>query len=100
MVEKKPTYIFGNILGNFMSKIDLRTQLEASMMSMTLILVGLAISTFYMAVYVNFPLWYKITLVVNLLAAFVFLSSNLITTYQQYQNYMQIVEFNKSCKEV
>jgi len=83
MVEekKKSNYIFGNFLGNMMSKVDLRTQFEASMMSMTLILIGLAVSTFYMAVYVNFPLWYKITLIINLLAAFVFLTSNLVTTY-------------------
>jgi len=100
MVEKKPTYIFGNVLGNVMSKIDLRTQLEASMMSMTLILVGLILSTFYMSFYVSFPLWYKITLVVNLLAAFVFMSSNLITTYQQFQNYMQVQEFNKQMEMI
>ena len=98
--KKKPTYIFGNVLGDFMSKIDLRTQLEASMMSMTLILIGLALSTFYMAVYVSFPLWYKITLVINLLAAFVFMSSNLVTTYQQFQNYMQVQEFNKKMEEI
>jgi len=100
MVEKKPTYIFGNVLGNLMSKLDLRVQLEASMMSMTLILIGLVLSTFYMTFYVQFPLWYKITLIVNLLAAFVFLTSNLITTYQQYQNYMQVIEFNKNIQEV
>ena len=100
-LDKKPTYIFGNVLGNLMGKLDLRVQLEASMMSMTLIVIGLIISTIYFSVYVNFPLWYKITLIVNLLAGIVFISSNLITTYQQFQNYMEVVEFNKiNCKEV
>jgi len=98
MVIEKHNYIFPNPLANLMAKIDLRVQLEGSMMSMTLILMGLAVSTFYMAVYVNLPLWYKITLVINLLAAFVFISSNLVTTYQQYLNYMEVVDFNKQMK--
>jgi len=100
MVEekKKNNYIFPNFLAKAMGKLDLRVQLEASMMSMTLILIGLALSTFYMTVYVTFPLWYKITLVVNLLAAFVFLSSNLVTTYQQYQSYMEIKQFQDEMK--
>ena len=101
MVEekKKNKYIFPNFLASAMGKLDLRVQLEASMMSMTLILIGLALSTFYMMVYVTFPLWYKITLIVNLLAAFVFLSSNLVTTYQQFQSYMEIKNFQDEIKQ-
>ena len=98
-VKPKHNYIFGDLLGNVMSKLDLRVQLEASMMSMTLIICGLIISTFYFAIYIQFPLWYKITLVINLLAGMIFISSNLVTTYQQYKNYMQVVEFNKQYKE-
>ena len=94
MVEKKQhSYVFGDFLGKAMSRVDLRTQLEASMMSMALILVGLVISSIYIFFFVNFPLWYRIVLVINMLAGLVFLWSNLVTQYQQYQNYMEVLEF-------
>ena len=96
--KKKPTYIYGDILGTLMSKVDLRVQLEASMMSLSLMLIGLIVTGFYLVIYINFPLWYKIMLVINLLAGLVFFSSNLITQFQQYQNYMEVVEFNKTMK--
>ena len=96
--KKKPAYIFGDVLGTLMSKVDLRTQLESSMMSLSLMLIGLIVTGFYLVIYINFPLWYKIMLVINLLAGLVFFSSNLITQFQQYQNYMEVVEFNKTMK--
>ena len=95
MVEKKHPYIFGDFLGQAMSKVDLRTQLEASMMSMSLMLIGLCATAVYLSFFVQFPLWYKIFLIINLLAGLVFLWSNLVTQYQQYQNYMEVVDFNK-----
>lgn len=91
--KKKPSYIFGNILGNAMSKVDMRTQYEASMMSMTLIIFGLIVTMVYITVYASFVWWYKIMIVINCLAGMVFLSSNLVTTFQQYQNYMEVLEF-------
>ena len=97
--EKKPTYIFPDFFGKIMSKIDMRTQYEASMMSMTLILLGLMVTTFYMFFYVDFPTWYKVVVIVNLLAGLVFLSSYLVTTFQQYQNYMAVIEFHKQNEE-
>ena len=97
-MKEKHNYIFPNFVGNVMAKIDMRTQLEASMMSMTLILIGLILTTFYMIFYVTFPLWYKITVVINLLAGMGFISSNLITTFQQYQSYLNAVEFQKELK--
>ena len=93
--KKKPTYIFPNFLGKIMAKIDLRTQLESSMMSLSLMLVGLVITGYYLIMYIDFPLWYKISLTINLLAGLFFFMSNLVTQFQQYQNYMEVVEFNK-----
>jgi len=98
MVEQdkpKHSYIFGDFLGKAMSKVDLRTQLEASMMSMSLMLIGLCATVVYLGFFVPFPLWYKIFLIINLLAGLVFLWSNLVTQYQQYQNYMEVLDFNK-----
>jgi len=100
MVEQtdkpKHNYIFGDFLGKAMSKVDLRTQLEASMMSMALILVGLVVSSVYIFFFIDFPLWYRIVLVINMLAGLVFLWSNLVTQYQQYQNYMEVLDFKNA----
>ena len=98
--KKKANYVFPNILADFMSKVDMRTQLEASMMSMSLILIGMFVSIFYMGFYIAFPLWYKITLIINLVAGLVFISSFIITTFQQYQSYLNAVEFQNELKNV
>ena len=95
---KKPSYIFPDFLGDFMSKIDTRVQLEASMMSMTLMMCGLVISGIYVTLYIDFPLWYKIVLVINILAGLLFMSSFLVTSFQQYRNYMEVQSFQKTMK--
>ena len=97
---KAPSYIFPNFLAKIMAKVDMRTQYEAGMMSMSLILCGIVISGIYVLLYVNVPLWYKIVLVINALAAFVFISSFVITTYQQYLSYMETANFQKEVKEM
>lgn len=86
-------YIFGDLLGNFMSKVDLQTQYEASMMSMALMMIGLIITAIYVWIFIDFPLWYKIILEINFTAGLVFMWSFLVTTLQQYKNYMQVKEF-------
>jgi hypothetical protein len=96
----KNNYFFPDFLGDFMRKIDMRTQLEASMMSMTLILIGMLVSVFYFVVYFDFALWYKIVLVINGLAGFVFLSSFLVTAFQQYQSYLTAIEFQQETKHM
>jgi len=97
MTEDKPknNYLFPNILAEMMKKVSLQVQYEASLMSMTLIMIGLGVSGVYVCFYTAFPLWYKIFLTINVLAGFVFLSSFLVTTFQQYQTYMKAVEFQK-----
>ena len=81
-----------------MSKVDLRTQYEASMLSMTLMGIGLIITIIYLVLYFNFAVWYKILLVINALAGVVFFASYLITTYQQYLTYMAAVDFQIQMK--
>jgi len=98
MDKVKNKYIFPNFLASIMSKIDMRTQYEASMMSMSLIIIGMGVSGFYLWLYVTLPLWYKIVVIVNVIAGFFFLSSMLVTTYQQYTTYMKAVEFQKQMK--
>ena len=94
----KHKYIFPNWLANRMAKVDMRTQYEASMMSMTLICIGLVVTGIYMGIYTDFATWYKIFLCINVLAGIVFMSSYLTTTYQQYQTYMATMEFQKELK--
>lgn len=96
--KKKPSYIFPNFLGSFMSKVDMRTQLEASMLSMTLMMFGLIITVIYIFIYTDFQLWYKIFLILNGLAGVTFMSSFVITTFQQYRSYMEITEYQKEQK--
>ena len=91
-------YIFPNFMAKIMAKVDLRTQYEASMLSMTFILIGLMISVIYIYLYVQFPLWYKITIIINGIADFVFLSSFIVTTYQQYITLMETLKFQKELK--
>lgn len=91
-VEK---YIFPDFLAKAMAKVDLRTQYEASMMSITLIMVGMVLSVIYAIIYFDFALWFKIVLIVNGLCGIVFMSSSLITTFQQYQNYIDTLKLQK-----
>ena len=95
MKKEKHKYIFPNFLAKAMSKVDMRTQYEASMLSMAFILIGLAITIIYFVVYFSFPVWYKIVLVINGLAGFIFISSFLVTTYQQFKTYMIAFNFQK-----
>ena len=87
-----PKYIFPKWLATAMSKVDLRTQYEASMMSMVFMLVGLIVTIVYFTFFFNFALWYKILLLLNGIAGLVFFGAYIITTYQQYQTYMEAVK--------
>jgi len=90
-----PKYIFPNFLAKAMSKVDMRTQYEASMLSLAFILFGIITSAIYFVVILDFATWYKIFLVLNALAGMLFLSSFLVTTYQQYRTYMIALNFQK-----
>jgi len=93
-------YFFPDVLAKAMSKVDFRTQLEASLLSTTLIMAGLVLTTIYILVYIHtFPLWYKITVVINLIAGIIFMGSSLITTFQSYRSYLEVQDFQKQEKE-
>lgn len=91
-------YIFPDILARAMSKVDIQTQFESSLMSMSLMMIGLVVTGFYLVFYTTFALWYKIFLVINLLAGLVFFWSNLITQFQMFQNYMKVKQYNEKLK--
>ena len=87
--EKKQNYIFGDFLGNALSKVDLRTQFEASMLSVSMMIAGLILTIIYIVLYIDFQLWFKIVFVVNGLFGILFMLSNLVTTFQSYRSYME-----------
>jgi hypothetical protein len=93
--KKVHSYFFPDILGKAMLKVPLDVQYEAGLVSMALMSIGLIMTGIYLMIYISFPLWYKIFLIINLLAGLVFFISNLTTTFQQYNNYKDIKEFNK-----
>ena len=97
---KKHNYIFPDILARAMAKVDQRTQYEASMMSMSLMGVGLVLTMSYLIIYFEFPIWYKVILGINALAGRVFMWSYIVTTFQQYKNYMDVVDFQKQENEM
>ena len=98
--KKDPkNYVYPSWMANAMKKVSMQLQYEMSMMSMSFILIGIIITGIYMAFFVTgLALWYKIVLLVNLVAGMGFLTSFLITTFQQYQSYMSAQEFQKSLK--
>ena len=92
-------YVFPNPMAKLMASIDQRTQYEASMMSILFILLGIIIMGFYAVFFSEMSLFMKIMISVNTGAGFMFLFSNLVTTYQQYRSYLEaldvLLEVNK-----
>lgn len=87
----KGNYVFPDFLAKGMMKVSMRTQMEASLLSMTFILVGMIIMALYIVIFAEFTRFFKIMTVINMLAGVVFLSSYLITTFQQYKNHLLIM---------
>lgn len=91
-------YIFPDFLGKVMSKVDLRTQLEANLMAMSFMSIGLIVTVIYLVVYFQFQLWYKIFLVINGICGLLFFMSNIVQLFQQYQNVREVQEFQRNMK--
>ena len=100
--KEKLKFVFPNIMAKFMKKVDMRTQMEASMMSMSMIMVGMMIMVTYLLIYGAMGLFYKSLIIFNLLCAFIFISSFLVTTYQQYTSFMEMagIDPDKERQEV
>lgn len=90
--DKTYNYCIPNPMASFMSKIDDRTQMEASLMSMLLLLVGMIAFGVYLVAFTDFSWWFKGMTIFNSLCGFIFLFSYLVTTFQQYQSLMESQE--------
>lgn len=94
--QKKPkkvtgNYCFPNIIANVMRKIGQRIQYESSLISMSFILLSIIFVAIYTLFFLETSTGVKIMAGVNGLAAFIFISSHLITTFQQYQSYLGVM---------
>ena len=96
METKKPKhkYIFPKKMANFMAKVDMRTQMEAGMMSQFLLLIGLSTMMLFMVFFQSGSWWYKGLIIFNMAAAWILIGSYLVTTYQQYISFMEAMEID------
>ncbi len=98
--KEKLRFFFPSKIAERMKKIDTRTQLEASMSSMALIMVGMLLLAVHQLIYSEQG-WVFISLMVfNMLCGFLFLGSYLVTTYQQWVNHMEIMGIDPDKEKV
>ncbi len=86
------SYCIPSPIARFMKKVDDRTQMEASLLSMFLLLIGIITFTTYIALFSEWGIWMKSMTIFNGLCGFIFLFSYLVTTFQQYQSLRETQE--------
>ena len=91
--KTKGNYCFPSPLAKIMASISQRVQYEAALLSISFILLGLLFTGFITVFYSGLSVLAKIFVAANVIAGFIFLSSHLITTYQQYLSYLDIMGF-------
>lgn len=97
MAEKEEhNYIFPKGIAHAFKNIDQRTQYESTILSMTLILIGMILFTIYMDFYTGQTLWFKIMFTFNSVCGMALLGSFLITQFQAYQAYMEVMDEMKN----
>lgn len=92
--KEKYRFVFPNFMSKIMKEVPMRTQLESSLISMSLIMVSLTLMAIYLIFFGESSIAYKILILVNLFAGFLFISSFLVTTYQQYISHMQMMGYD------
>jgi len=88
--KEKGNYCFPSPIAKAMLKVNQRVQYEASLLSMSFILLSMLVAAIYAIFFTDLSLFVKIMTGVNAVAAFFFLSSFIITTFQQYQSYLAV----------
>lgn len=97
--KEKFSYVFPNILAKAMAKVDMRTQMESSMLSQFLLIIGLSIMILYMIFTKQTTGFYKFLVIFNLLCGWLLISSYLITTYQQYTSYATAMGYDPAAEK-
>lgn len=89
--KEKFRYIFPAKMAAAMKKVDTRAQLEASLLSMSFLMIGLFLYTVYLILYGQQTLWMKLMLGFNMLCGFILLGSYLVTSYQQWVGHLEMM---------
>lgn len=92
--ENKHKFIFPNIMANAMKNVTMRAQLEGALLSTSLIMSSITLMAFYLMLFAEGSGAYKTLIFINLVCAFLFISSNLVTTYQQYVSHMEMMGYD------
>ncbi len=87
--QLEDSYCFPDALSSIMKKINMKTQYEASLLSISFILIGLITMAIYTVTFTELSGWAKFMISFNMFWGFIFLSSFLVTTYQQYVSYLE-----------
>jgi len=103
MKSKKPKekhrYCLPNFLAKAMAKVDMRTQMQSSMLSQFLLLIGLSIMVLYLIFSKQVSGFYKFMVIFNLLCGWLLISSYLVTTYHQYVSYSEAMGFDPEAEK-
>ena len=97
--KEKHRYVFPNFMAKGMAKVDMRTQMEAGMMSQFLLLIGLSIMVIYIIFSRQTTGFYKFMVIFNLLCGWLLISSYLVTTYQQYVSFSEGMGFDPQAEK-
>ena len=97
--KEKYSYAFPDVLAKAMSKVDFRAQVEASMLSQFLLIIGLTFMVLFMIFTKSTTGLYKFIVIFNLICGWVLISSYLVTTYQQYVSYMSAMGFDPAAEK-
>jgi len=97
--KEKHRYVFPNILAKAMAKVDMRAQMESSMLSQFLLIIGLTLMVIFMIISHQTSGLYKFIVIFNLLCGWVLISSYLVTTYQQYTSYASAMGFDPAAEK-
>jgi len=89
--KEKFRYIFPARIAKAMKKVDTRVQLEASLLSMTLLMSGMFLYTTYLIFFIDYNLWAKCMIGFNMICGIVLLGSYLITSYQQWVGHLEMM---------
>ena len=94
--KEKLSFVFPNIMAKFMKSVPMETQMSSSMASMGMIMCGMILMATYLIFFGGISWVYRGLILLNLGAAFIFISSFLVTTYQQYVSYMEMAGIDPS----
>jgi hypothetical protein len=95
MVEEK-NYVFGDVVGGIMAKTTPKFQMEASMMSVVMLMIGILLTGVYVCFFTDFGLFFKILTGVNTFFGVLLMYSNLVGLFQGYQSMMEVMDIQKA----